>query len=110
MGVRIVVLTPSQRTYLKTIYVQTRSGQPTLTVALAAALHVRPVSVTGMLRKLANGENGRSPTLIMLATVFVAASFPPVFVSYAAAGAVVGVMLVGYSLLWWSPGCCRRRC
>jgi ferrous iron transport protein B len=39
--------------------------------------------------------NGRFPTLIMLATVFVAAAFPPVFASFAAAGAVVGVVLVG---------------
>jgi ferrous iron transport protein B len=39
--------------------------------------------------------NGRFPTLIMLATVFVAASFPPVLASFAAAGAVVGVVLVG---------------
>jgi ferrous iron transport protein B len=39
--------------------------------------------------------NGRFPTLIMLATVFVAASFPPVIASFAAAGAVVGVVLVG---------------
>jgi ferrous iron transport protein B len=39
--------------------------------------------------------NGRFPTLIMLATVFVAAAFPPVFASFAAAGAVVGVVLIG---------------
>ncbi|NMC79441.1 MAG: ferrous iron transporter B, partial [Chloroflexi bacterium] len=39
--------------------------------------------------------NGRFPTLIMLATVFVAASFPPAVASFAAAGAVVGVVLVG---------------
>lgn len=39
--------------------------------------------------------NGRFPTLIMLATVFVAASFPPVIASFAAVGAVVGVVLVG---------------
>jgi len=39
--------------------------------------------------------NGRFPTLIMLATVFVAAAFPAAFASFAAAGAVVGVVLVG---------------
>jgi len=39
--------------------------------------------------------NGRFPTLIMLATIFVAASFPPVVASIAAAGAVVGVVVLG---------------
>lgn len=39
--------------------------------------------------------NGRFPTLIMLATVFVAASFPPVFASLVAAGTVVGVVIIG---------------
>jgi ferrous iron transport protein B len=39
--------------------------------------------------------NGRFPTLIMLATVFVAASFPPVTASIVAAGSVVGVVLIG---------------
>jgi ferrous iron transport protein B len=39
--------------------------------------------------------NGRFPTLIMLATVFVAAAFPPAFASLAAAGSVVGVVLIG---------------
>jgi ferrous iron transport protein B len=39
--------------------------------------------------------NGRFPTLIMLSVVFVAAAFPPAFASLAAAGAVVGVVLVG---------------
>jgi ferrous iron transport protein B len=39
--------------------------------------------------------NGRFPTLIMLATVFVAASFPPAFASFAAAGSVVGIVLIG---------------
>jgi ferrous iron transport protein B len=39
--------------------------------------------------------NGRFPTLIMLATIFVAAAFPPVFASLAAAGAVVGVVVLG---------------
>ncbi len=39
--------------------------------------------------------NGRFPTLIMLATIFVAANFPPVFASLAAAGAVVAVVVLG---------------
>jgi len=39
--------------------------------------------------------NGRFPTLIMLATIFVAAQFPPVVASVAAAGAVVGVVVIG---------------
>ncbi|MGE3188069.1 MAG: nucleoside recognition domain-containing protein [Vicinamibacterales bacterium] len=39
--------------------------------------------------------NGRFPTLIMLATIFVGAAFPPAFASVAAAGAVVGVVGIG---------------
>jgi len=39
--------------------------------------------------------NGRFPTLIMLANVFVAAAFPAAFASLAAAGSVVGVVVVG---------------
>jgi ferrous iron transport protein B len=39
--------------------------------------------------------NGRYPTLIMLATVFVAASFPPATASLIAASSVVGVVLLG---------------
>jgi ferrous iron transport protein B len=39
--------------------------------------------------------NGRFPTLIMLSTVFVAAAFPPAMASLAAAGSLVGVVLVG---------------
>jgi ferrous iron transport protein B len=39
--------------------------------------------------------NGRFPTLIMLATVFVAAQFSASFTSFAAAGAVVGAVLLG---------------
>lgn len=39
--------------------------------------------------------NGRFPTLIMLATVFVASAFPPALASFAAAGAVVAVVLIG---------------
>ncbi len=39
--------------------------------------------------------NGRWPTIIMLATVFVAASFSPAWSSVVATGAVVGVTLLG---------------
>jgi ferrous iron transport protein B len=39
--------------------------------------------------------NGRFPTLIMLATIFVGAAFPPAFASVAAAGAVVGIVIIG---------------
>ncbi len=39
--------------------------------------------------------NGRFPTLIMLATVFVAASFSPAVSSFIAAGAVLAVVLIG---------------
>jgi ferrous iron transport protein B len=39
--------------------------------------------------------NGRFPTLIMLATVFVAASFSPALTSFIAAATVVGVVLLG---------------
>jgi ferrous iron transport protein B len=39
--------------------------------------------------------NGRFPTLIMLATIFVGAAFPAAFASIAAAGAVVGVVIIG---------------
>jgi ferrous iron transport protein B len=39
--------------------------------------------------------NGRFPTLIMLATVFVAAAFPPAMASFAAASSVVAVVLIG---------------
>ena len=39
--------------------------------------------------------NGRFPTLIMLAVIFVAASFPPAVASVAAAGAVVCVVVLG---------------
>src|SRR5690606_1214283 len=39
--------------------------------------------------------NGRYPTLIMLAVIFVGASFPPALASVAAAGAVVGVVIIG---------------
>ncbi len=39
--------------------------------------------------------NGRFPTLIMLATVFVAAAFPPAIASLVAAGSVVAIVLLG---------------
>lgn len=39
--------------------------------------------------------NGRFPTLILLATVFVAAAFPPMFASVVAAGSVVMVVVIG---------------
>jgi ferrous iron transport protein B len=39
--------------------------------------------------------NGRFPTLIMVATIFVGAAVPPVVASLAAAGAVVGVVVLG---------------
>lgn len=39
--------------------------------------------------------NGRFPTLIMLATVFVASRFSPALTSIVAAGTVVGVVLIG---------------
>ncbi len=39
--------------------------------------------------------NGLFPTLIMLATLFVAAAFPPALASFIAAGTVVGVVLIG---------------
>ncbi len=39
--------------------------------------------------------NGRYPTLIMLATVFIAAQFPPAYASFVAAGAVVVTILLG---------------
>jgi ferrous iron transport protein B len=39
--------------------------------------------------------NGRFPTLIMLATIFVGAAFSPAFASIAAAGAVVGIVGIG---------------
>jgi ferrous iron transport protein B len=42
--------------------------------------------------------NGRFPTLIMLATVFVAASFTPAAASFIAAGSVVGVVLIGVAV------------
>ena len=39
--------------------------------------------------------NGRFPTLIMLATVFVAAAFPPAVASLVAAGSVVAIVVLG---------------
>lgn len=39
--------------------------------------------------------NGRFPTLIMVATIFVGATVPPAVASIAAAGAVMGVVIIG---------------
>jgi len=39
--------------------------------------------------------NGRFPTLIMLATIFVGSAFPAAFASFAAAGAIVAAVIVG---------------
>ncbi len=39
--------------------------------------------------------NGRWPTLIILATLFVAAAFPPAFAAMAAAGSLVLIVLIG---------------
>ena len=39
--------------------------------------------------------NGRFPTLIMLATVFVAASFPPAYTSLVASASVLAIVLIG---------------
>jgi DtxR family Mn-dependent transcriptional regulator len=49
-------LSQSVQDYLKIIYLQTRSGQPTSTVALAGALDIRSASVTNMLQKLAETQ------------------------------------------------------
>ncbi len=45
--------------------------------------------------------NGRFPTLIMLATIFVAAGFSGVTASFIAAGAVVGVVLIGVAFTFF---------
>lgn len=50
------ILSASAQDYLKAIYLQTRNGQPTSTVALAEALDIRPASVTNMLQKLAENQ------------------------------------------------------
>jgi ferrous iron transport protein B len=42
--------------------------------------------------------NGRWPTLIMLASIFVAAAFPPAFAAVAAAGSLVLIVLIGAAL------------
>ena len=49
-------LSASVQDYLKTIFVQTRNGQPTRTMGLAAALNIRPASVTNMLQRLADTQ------------------------------------------------------
>ena len=51
--------------------------------------------------------NGRFPTLIMLATIFVGAAFPPAFASLAAAGAVRRRRAAS---AWSSRSPCRGRC
>lgn len=45
--------------------------------------------------------NGRFPTLIMLATVFVAAAFPPAITSFVAAGTVVAVVIIGIAFTFF---------
>ena len=50
------ILSHAVQDYLKTIYIQTRGGQPTSMVALAEALDVRPASVTNMIQKLAETQ------------------------------------------------------
>lgn len=49
-------LSASAQDYLKAIYTQTRSGQPTSTMTLAKALEIRSASVTNMLQKLAENH------------------------------------------------------
>jgi len=49
------VLSRSVEDYLKSIYYLTREGQPALTNGLAEALEVQPASVTGMIKRLAEG-------------------------------------------------------
>lgn len=48
--------TASIQEYLKQIYHLTASGEPVTTTALAERLRVKPASVTGMLRRLAQNE------------------------------------------------------
>jgi ferrous iron transport protein B len=83
-------------------------GKQALTIAMGFGCNVAGVVATRIIDSprekliaiLTNNFvpcNGRFPTLIMLATVFVAASFPPAFASVAAAGSVVGVVLIGIS-------------
>jgi DtxR family Mn-dependent transcriptional regulator len=49
-------LSQAVQDYLKAIYLQTRGGAPTSTLALAEALAVRSPSVTNMLQKLAEAD------------------------------------------------------
>jgi len=42
--------------------------------------------------------NGRWPTLIMLAMLFVAAAFPPSFAAFAAAGSLLFIVLIGVAM------------
>jgi DtxR family Mn-dependent transcriptional regulator len=50
------VLTRSIQDYLKHIYELTENGESASTNALAAKLHVKPASVTGMIQKLASAK------------------------------------------------------
>lgn len=50
------IISASVEDYLKAIYTQTRSGQPTSTLALAQTLQIRSASVTSMLQKLAQAH------------------------------------------------------
>ena len=51
-------LSHAEQNYIKLIYSQTRSGQPTSTVALAEALQIRPASVTNMLQNWPRTQAG----------------------------------------------------
>lgn len=51
-------LSSSVEDYLKAIYLQTREGKPTTTLALAETLNVRSASVTNMLQRLSEGQQG----------------------------------------------------
>ncbi len=52
--------------------------------------------------------NGRFPTLIMIATLFVATRFPPAWSSVAAAGTVVAVVLLGVMITLLVSGALTR--
>ncbi len=81
-------------------------GQQALTMAMGFGCNAAGVIATRMIDSprerliaiLTNTFvpcNGRYPTMIVVATIFVAGAFPPAFASVAAAGAVVAVVLVG---------------
>jgi len=50
------LLSSSVEDYLKAIYLQTRDGKPTSTLALAETLQIKPASVSNMLQRLSEGE------------------------------------------------------